>query len=155
MSRVSIFKYTILVRSCVYSNNNDFEKSVQFLNSKREKNRSKKHKRREIQKKKEKFLKSYRCDCAWCSTLSLFLSAFFFLSRVLLRTLNHRNLRLGCLPSFSRLFSSSFQLLEKLYFFSSFVFVLLFSRPNISGMRMLRRRYWRSSSTASNLESRE
>ena len=55
MSRVSIFKYTILVRSCVYSNNNDFEKSVQFLNSKREKNRSKKHKRREIQKKREVF----------------------------------------------------------------------------------------------------
>ena len=55
MSRVSIFKYTILVRSCVYSNNNDFEKSVQFLNSKREKNRSKKHKRREIQKKKRSF----------------------------------------------------------------------------------------------------
>lgn len=156
MSRVSIFKYTILVRSCVYSNNNDFEKSVQFLNSKREKNRSKKHKRRQMQKK-EKFLKSYRYDCAWCSTLSLFLSAFFFLSRVLLRTLNHRNLRLGCLPSFLslRLFSSSFQLVEKLCFFSSSS-LLLFSRPpNISGMRMLRRRYWRSSSTASNPESRE
>ena len=155
MSRVSIFKYTILVRSCVYSNNNDFEKSVSIFEfKKREKQKQKTQEKRDT-KKKEKFLKSYRCDCAWCSTLSLFLSAFFFLSRVLLRTLNHRNLRLGCLPSFSRLFSSSFQLLEKLYFFSSFVFVLLFSRPNISGMRMLRRRYWRSSSTASNLESRE
>ena len=42
-----------------------------------------------------------------------------------------------------------------LYLNIPFVFVLLFSRPNISGMRMLRRRYWRSSSTASNPESRE
>ena len=31
-----------------------------------------------------KFLKSYRYDCAWCSTLSLFLSAFFFATLFLL-----------------------------------------------------------------------
>lgn len=157
MSRVSIFKYTILVRSCVYSNNNDFEKLFNFLNSKRGEKQKQKTQEKTDTKKKMKFLKSYRYDCAWCSTLSLFLSAFFFLSRVLLRTLNRRNLRLGCLPSFLslRLFSSSFQLVEKLCFFSSSS-LLLFSRPpNISGMRMLRRRYWRSSSTASNLESRE
>ena len=151
---VSIFKYTILVRRCVYSNTTPILKIFEF---KKRENPKQKTQEKTDTKKKEKFLKSYRYDCAWCSTLSLFLSAFFFLSRVLLRTLNRsRNLRLGCLPSFSRLFSSSFQLLEKLYFFSSFVFVLLFSRPpNISGMRMLRRRYWRSSSTASNPESRE
>lgn len=151
---VSIFKYTILVRRCVYSNTTPILKIFEF--KKRENPKQKTQEKTDTKKKEMKFLKSYRYDCAWCSTLSLFLSAFFFLSRVLLRTLNHRNLRLGCLPSFSRLFSSSFQLLEKLYFFSSFVFVLLFSRPpNISGMRMLRRRYWRSSSTASNPESRE
>ena len=159
MSRVSIFN--ILFSSCcVYSNNDDFEKVVQFLNSKRgEKQKQKTQEKTDTKKKEMKFLKSYRYDCAWCSTLSLFLSAFFFLPRVLLRTLNRsRNLRLGCLPSFLsllRLFSSSFQLVEKLCFFSSSS-SLLFSRPpNISGMRMLRRRYWRSSSTASNPESRE
>lgn len=131
-----------------------------FEFKKREKQKQKTREKTDTKKKGMKFLKSYRYDCAWCSTLSLFLSAFFFLPRVLLRTLNRsRNLLpLGCLPSFVsllRLFSSSFQLVEKLCFFSSSS-SLLFSRPpNISGMRMLRRRYWRSSSTASNPESRE
>ena len=151
---VSIFKYTILVRRCVYSNTTPILKIFEF---KKRENPKQKTQEKTDTKKKEKFLKSYRYDCAWCSTLSLFLSAFFFLSRVLLRTLNRRNLRLGCLPSFLslRLFSSSFQLVEKLCFFSSSS-LLLFSRPpHISGMRMLRRRYWRSSSTASNPESRE
>ena len=152
---VSIFKYTILVRRCVYSNTTPILKIFEF---KKRENPKQKTQEKTDTKKKEKFLKSYRYDCAWCSTLSLFLSAFFFLSRVLLRTLNRRNLRLGCLPSFVsllRLFSSSFQLVEKLCFFSSSS-LLLFSRPpHISGMRMLRRRYWRSSSTASNPESRE
>jgi hypothetical protein len=51
MSRVSIFN--ILFSSCcVYSNNDDFEKVVQFLNSKRGE-KSKKHKRRQIQKKRD------------------------------------------------------------------------------------------------------
>ena len=151
---VSIFKYTILVRRCVYSNTTPILKIFEF---KKREPEAKNTREDRYKKKKEKFLKSYRYDCAWCSTLSLFLSAFFFLSRVLLRTLNRRNLRLGRLPSFlsPRLFSSSFQLVEKLCFFSSSS-LLLFSRPpHISGMRMLRRRYWRSSSTASNPESRE
>ena len=55
MSRVSIFKYTILVRSCVYSNNNDFEKSVQFLNSKREKTEAKNTREDRCKKKREIF----------------------------------------------------------------------------------------------------
>jgi len=102
MSRVSILQYTLVLLRI--QTTNDFEKIV-FLNSKRgEKKKQKTQKTREIQKKKMKFLKSYRYDCAWCSTLSL-LSAFFFLalSAALPRTANHRLRGLLLLPSFSRL----------------------------------------------------